>query len=415
MRRDAFRRWITVGAGIAALCALPGVIGALPVSAAPVAPAVLRARILAATDHPYQGLVSSAGALDVPALPQLGAVSSLLGGVTSIRTWFAGPDEWRTDVVGLTGEQDMYQTHFGTESWDFETGRITLVVGNPSIRLPRPQDVVPAQLGPRLLRTAGPADHLSALAPLKVAGISAAGLEIRPSSADSTIGRIDIWADPTTGVPLDVSVYARGSAKPALTTRFLDVQLTQPATSDVTFTPAPGLPVSTATTSDITSLLDDEARIPLPTSLAGSPASASLAGYGAAVSGYGSGFATFAVLYLGDRLGDSAMSAATSAGAAPVTFGKGGVGAPGTGRLIQTPLLSVVLARGQRFDQVFLLAGFTTPDALVRAAGDLLTYERDAFRYLSSACQAPPQTASGAAPSPPPGLAPLIARRCATK
>lgn len=406
VRRDAVRRWTAVGAGIAALCALPGLIGALPVSAAPVPPTALKARILAAADHPYQGLVSSAGALDVPALPQLGAVSSLLGGVTSIRTWFAGPDEWRTDVVGLTGEQDMYQTPFGTDSWDFETGQITQVVGNPSVRLPRPQDVVPPQLGLRLLHTAGPADRLSGLAPLKVAGISAAGLEIRPGSADSTIGRIDIWADPATGVPLQVAVYARGAVRAELTTRFLDVQLTEPAAADVTFLPAPGLPVSTATTSDVTSLLDNRALVPLPTSLGGLPKSASLAGYGAAVSGYGSGFATFAVLYLGDRLGDSAMSAATSGGAAPITFGNGGIGAPGTGRLIRTPLLSVVIARGQRFDQVFLLAGFTTPNVLVQAAGDLLTYERDAF--LELLCRAP----GGAAPSPLPGLAPLIARRC---
>ena len=411
VRRDAFRRWTAVGAGIAALCALPGVIGALPVSAAPVAPTALKARILAAADHPYQGLVSSAGALAVPSLPQLGAVSSLLGGVTSIRTWFAAPDQWRTDVDGLTGEQDMYQTSAGTVSWNFETGQITQVVGNPSVRLPRPQDVVPAQLGQRLLRTAGPSDRLSALAPLKVAGISAAGLEIRPASADSTIGRIDIWADPATGVPLQVAVYARGAARAELTTRFLDVQLTEPAVADVTFAPALGLPIATATTSDVTSLLDNRALIPLPTSLAGLPASASLKGYGAAVSGYGSGFSTFAVLYLGDRLGDSAMSAATSGGAAPVTFGTDGVGAPGTGRLIQTPLLSVVIARGQRFDQVFLLAGLTTPDVLVRAAGDLLTYERDAFQDLF--CLAPLQSAGGTAPSPPPGLAPLIARRCA--
>jgi hypothetical protein len=270
---------------------------------------------------------------------------------------------------------------------------------------------VPPQLALRLLHTAGPSDRLSALAPLKVAGISAVGLEIRPASADSTIGRVDIWADPSTGVPLQVAVYARAATRAELNTRFLDVQLTEPAAADVTFLPAPGLPVSTATTSDITSLLDNRARVPLPSSLAGLPASASLAGYGAAVSGYGSGFATFAVLYLGDRLGDSAMSAATSAGAAPVTFGNGGVGAPGTGRLIQTPLLSVVIARGQRFDQVFLLAGFTTPAVLVKAAGDLLTYERDAFRY---AFCVPPQP-GGAVPSPPPGLGQLIARRCAAQ
>lgn len=379
VRRDAYRRWIAVGTGIAALCALPSVLGALPVSAAAVAPATLEARILAAADHPYQGLVSTDGELDVPQLPQLGAVSSLLSGVTTMRTWFAGPGRWRTDVVGLTGEQDMYQTSSGTVSWDFETGHITEVAGDPTVRLPRPMDLVPAQLGLRLLHTAGPADRVSALPGLKIAGISAAGLEIRPSSADSTIGKVDIWADPATGVPLQVAVYARGAARAAISTRFLDVKLTTPSASDVTFNPAPGLPVSVATSSDVTTLLDRRAFIPLPKSLDGLPAAQSLAGYGAAVSGYGSGFTTFALLYLGDRLGDSAMSAATSGGAAPVTFGNDGVGAPGTGRLIQTPLLSVLLVRSSRFDQVFLLAGFTSPDVLVKAAGDLLTYERDPF------------------------------------
>lgn len=403
VRRDAYRRWIAVGTGIAALCALPSVLGALPVSAAAVAPAVLEARILASPGHPYQGYVTTDGRLDVPQLPQLGAVSSLLSGVTTMRTWYAGPDRWRTDVDSLTGEQDMYQTSSGTVSWDFETGHITEVVGNPTVRLPRPQDLVPAQLGLRLLHTAGPADRVSALPALNVAGIAADGLEIRPGSADSTIGRVDIWADPATGVPLEVAVYARGANQPAITTRFLDVELSSPSASDVTFDPAPGLPISVATSSDVTSLLDSRAFIPLPQSLDGLPAAQSLAGYGAAVSGYGSGFNTFAVLYLGDRLGDSAMTAATDGGASTVTFGNGGVGAPGTGRLIRTPLLSVLVVRSQRFDQVFLLAGFTSPDVLVKAAGDLLTYERNPFPAL---CFTP----NGA--TPPPGQAPSPFRRC---
>lgn len=406
VRRDAYRRWIAVGTGIAALCALPSVLGAFPVSAAAVAPAQLKARILASTDHPYQGYVSTDGELDVPQLPQLGAVSSLLSGVTTMRTWYSGPDRWRTDVVGLTGEQDMYQTSSGTVSWNFETGHVTEVVGDPTVRLPRPMDLVPAQLGLRLLHTAGPADRISALPALDVAGISAAGLEIRPASADSTVGKVDIWADPATGVPLQVSVYARGAARAAISTRFLDVKLTDPAASDVTFTPAPGLPVSVATSSDVTALLDNRAFIPLPPSLGGLPAAQSLSGYGAAVSGYGSGFTTFAVLYLGDRLGDSAMSAATAGGAAPVTFGNNGIGAPGTGRLIQTPLLSVLVVRSDRFDQVFLLAGFTSSDVLVKAAGDLLTYEREPLPQLCKAIDDGTTVTFG------PGQQQLIYRRC---
>jgi hypothetical protein len=401
VRRDAYRRWAVVGTGIAVLCALPSVVAALPVSAAPIAPTALEARILASADHPYQGYVVSDGALDIPQLPQLGAVSSLLSGETTIRTWFASPSQWRTDVDSLTGEQDMYQTSYGTVSWNFETGHITQIIGNPSVRLPRPDDVVPPRLALRLLHTAGPDDRISTLSPLDIAGISAVGLEITPSSADSTIGKVDIWADPATGVPLQVSVFARGASRAAINTRFLDVELTAPAASDVTFTPSADLPVSTATSSDVTALLDNRAFIPLPASLDGLSQSAKLAGYGASVSGYGSGFNTFAVLYLGDQLGDSAMTAATNGGAATVTFGNGGVGAQGTGRLIRTPLLSVLVVRGGRFDQVFLLAGFTSSDVLVKAAGDLLTYERDTsplyFLCRRGAGGAPP------APSQPPG------------
>ena len=45
----------------------------------------------------------------------------------------------------------------------------------------------------------------------------------------------------------------------------------------------------------------------------------------------------------------------------------------GTGRLIQTPLLSVVLAESDRFDRTYLLVGFVGPALLTQAAGDLLT------------------------------------------
>ena len=366
VRRDTYRRWGVVGAAIAALCALPGVVAALPVHAATIAPATLRARILAAAEHPYQGYVESDGGLDLPELPQLGTVSDLLSGSTMIRTWYSTPDLWRTDVLTATGEQDTYGTAGGTWSWNFETGQITRILGAPAVRLPRADDFVPPQLAQRLLHTAAATDKLVSLPARQVAGIAAAGLEIRPASPDTTIARVDVWADPATGVPLEVVVYGKASAAPVITTRFLDVELTTPADSTVDFVPADGIPVATAKSSDINSLLDSRARFPLPKELAGLPAAPALGEYGASVSGYGSGFATFAVLYLGDQVGDSAMSAATTAGAAPVTFTNG------TGLLIRTPLLSVLLVRSDQFDRVFLLVGFTSPDLLTTAAGDLL-------------------------------------------
>jgi hypothetical protein len=124
-----YRRWGVVGAAIAVLCSLPTVVAALPVHAAAIAPSALRARILTAADHPYQGYAESVGGLDLPEPPQLGAVSDLLSGLTTLRTWYSSPELWRTDVISATGEQDLYQTEVGTLSWNFETGQITQVLG----------------------------------------------------------------------------------------------------------------------------------------------------------------------------------------------------------------------------------------------------------------------------------------------
>jgi len=367
VRRDTYRRWAVVGVAIAVLCSLPSVVSALPVHTAAIAPDALRARMLASADHPYQGYVETDGRLNLPELPQLGTISSLLSGSTKIRTWFAAPDEWRTDVLTDTGEQDTYGTQVGTLSWNFETGQITQILGDPVVRLPRADDLTPPHLALRLLHTAAAGDKLVPLPARDVAGISAPGVEIRPVSPDTTITRVDLWADPATGVPVAVEVYGGGSSAPVITSRFLDFSSARPADSAAQFAVPDGVAVATANSSDINSLLDTRARFPLPAQLAGQAAKPVLDGYGADVSGYGSGFATFAVLFLGDRIGDSALSAATQAGAAPVTFPNG------TGRLIRTPLLSVLLVRSDRFDRIFLLVGLTGPELLTKAATDLLT------------------------------------------
>lgn len=404
VRRDTYRRWTVVGVAIATLCALPSVVSALPVHAPAVAPGDLRARMLASADHPYQGYVETDGRLNLPQLPQLGTVSSLLSGSTNIRTWFVAPNEWRTDVVTATGEQDVYQTDEGTLSWNFETGQITQILGDPAVRLPRADDLTPPKLGLRLLHTAAPGDKLVSLPALDIAGIAAPGLELRPASTNTTIARVDLWADPATGVPLEAAVYASSSSAPVITSRFLDFSSTRPADSAAQFDIPAGVPIATANSSDINSLLDARARFPLPGELAGQGAKPVLDGYAADVSGYGSGFATFAVLFLGDQIGDSAMNAATQAGAAPVTL------AHGTGRLIRTPLLSVLLVQSDRFDQTFLLVGFTSADLLTRAGTDLLgdldARFQQCFAPTTGQRQVQGQPPAGCGPGPAPAPAP---------
>jgi hypothetical protein len=103
-----------VACGVALLCGLPTIVGAWPVSASPLSAAALRARILHSADAPYQGYVESSVDLDLPSLPDLGDVSSLLDGVTDQYAWYRSPGQWRADVVTGTSETDTYQTSLGT-------------------------------------------------------------------------------------------------------------------------------------------------------------------------------------------------------------------------------------------------------------------------------------------------------------
>ncbi len=92
------------------------------------------------------------------------------------------------------------------------------------------------------------------------------------------------------------------------------------------------------------------------------------------------------------------MNAATQAGAAPVTLPHG------TGRLIRTPLLSVLLVQSDRFGRTFLLVGFTSADLLIRAATDLLGDVDARFQQCFAPAQG--QRPAGCGPGPPPAPAP---------
>ena len=103
-------------------------------------------------------------------------------------------------------------------------GRFTYVSGESSVRLPRGADLMPPDLARRLLDLAE-GDPVTALPGRRVAGVDAAGLRITTDAPQSTIGHIDIWADPDTGLPLQVEITARNAERPILVTRFLDLRM----------------------------------------------------------------------------------------------------------------------------------------------------------------------------------------------
>jgi hypothetical protein len=370
VRRDRLRRWSLVAGAAAVLVVVPTVVEALPVEIAPIEPARLAEKILRSAQRPYQGYAESSGRLGVPELPNLTQVSSLLTGTTRIRSWYDSPTRWRFDVLSPLGnERDTYGTPLGEAIWDYGANLLTQVVGDQPVRLPRAGDVLPPDLARRVLSAAA-GDPLSPLPARREAGVSAAGLRVRPADPDTSIGQVDIWADPDTGLPVRVEVSARGADQPVLVSRFLELTQSRPEASVLTLDKPVDGGFTVTSEPDIARALGGIAPVLFPDRLAGrSFVSSELVGL-PGIGQYGTGLSTFVVLALPGRLAGSTTEAARKAGASDLAL------PGGTGVLLSVPPVSVVIARSSVARRSYLLAGLVVPSVLSTAAAELSTVPR---------------------------------------
>lgn len=355
-------RWAAVAAGVALLCAIPALVAALPVPGSALTAAQLRARIVDSATVAYQGYAQSNVSLGLPHLPDLSDVTSLLDGSTDQYAWYRSPTAWRADVLTAAGEDDTYQTGSGIFSWQYGRDLLTRVIGSEPVRLPRAADLLPPALARRLLAYAGTSARQYRLPSQRVAGVDAAGLRLVPVGQATTIGAVEIWADPATGLPVRAEIFTRGAGAPVLVTEFLDLSIAAPPVATVTPGPMPGADFSTARLPDVDGVLNAFAP-PLPGRLDGYRRTPNPGGL-PDVAAYGTGFARFAVLPLPRSTGTSAMTTASAAG--------GAISMPGgSAVLVQTPLLTVLLASAPG-GPVYLLTGTVTAGPLERAAAALL-------------------------------------------
>jgi hypothetical protein len=372
VRRESLRRWSLVSAGVATLCLLPAAVAAWPAGpAAGLDPAELRERILASADLPYQGYVTTDGRTGLPALPELAEVTGLLGGSARIRAWYAGPDSWRVAELTTIGERDTYRASDGHYRWDFERNLLTVVTGEPVVWLPGASDVVPPALARELLGLDG---RLEPLPARRVAGVDAAGVRLVPEDPDTAVGRVDVWADPSTGLPVQVEVSGRSGADPAFTSRFR--QLRQAAPDPAVLTPpvAPdGAGVTVTSAAKISEALAAALSGELPDTLAGrarrSPAATAGIGGGAI---YGTGFSTVVVLALPGRLGGEMIDTGRNGGGTPVPV------ADAEAYELRASLLTALVVHAdhalvdRNTIHTWLLAGPVEPELLRRAAAELV-------------------------------------------
>lgn len=356
------RRWLLVAAGAVALAgAVPAVEG-LPVTARTEA-GDLRRRILEGGAQPWTGLAEVTGRLTLPDLPALESTTALFTDVTRVRAHVAAPDRWRADELTPVGERDVYRLGRREYVWDFGFDQLTELTGSPALRLPRPADLLPPELGRRLLGRV-PDDPVDTLPGRRVAGRAAVGLRLSPADADTTVGRVDVWAEPDTGLPMRVEVAPRSAPdRPLLVTTMHDVDLRAPDDAALTPPRPPGSADVRAAANDLGGALRVLDATPPPARLAGRPR-VTLTGEdlpGVAV--YGAGLTGFVLVPVSRGIAGRVLDGASAAGGVPITVPRG------RAVRVATPLLSLAVRSGRGGS--VLLVGTVGPDVLERAVADL--------------------------------------------
>lgn len=375
VRRETRLRWLAVAVTFLLLASLPQLIRMLPVRAAAVPVGTLVARIAASAGQPYQGYAVSTGAAGIPTLPQLDDVTGLFDGDSSLRIWYASPARWRVDAIDLAGERDVYHSAGTDTVWDYGENQLITVVGTVQLRLPRASDLAPPDLARRVLAAARPtgpgapaAATYSALPDRGVAGLAAAGVRLTPTDPETTVAHIDIWADPRTGLPLEVDVAARGVRAPVLVSRMLDVTLGAP--DDATVTPPatpPGAGSFVTTNPDIGRVLRSLGLGDLPDRLDGMDRNNSGLGILSGIGAYGTGFRQVVAVSLPGRLGLRAYDAAVNVGGVEQPYPNG------SSVIVTTPLIGVMIVQSNH-SGTFIVAGMVGADVLAAVARDLVAW-----------------------------------------
>ncbi|UQX88090.1 hypothetical protein M6D93_17615 [Jatrophihabitans telluris] len=358
------RRWTIVVAAVATLIGLSLLVAARPAPASGLSAADLRGRVLASAGMPYSGYAEAVGSLSLPVTTSFSSLTDLLGGRTQLRVWFAGPAQWRVDQLSLVGESDTYRDHDGTITWDYERSRATFaeVGADGQVRLPVATDLLPPELGRRLLSQAQP-DELARIGQQRIAGHAAAGLRLVPRQTGSTITRVELWVDEASGIPLKVQVYA-GAGSADVSTSFLDFSASPPAERDTAFSTPVGANLQVERGLDVPGLVRRFAHGTPPPALAGVARNDQLGALAGTdrIGVYGRGITEFIAAPLPDRLAGSLLSQLEKVPSAV----KDAVGIH-----VAVGPVSLLLATASPTRSAWLLTGSVTSSLLNTAAADL--------------------------------------------
>jgi hypothetical protein len=352
-------RWLVVLVAAAAFIATPLLITARPAAPSDISAAELAGRIAQSASVGWSGYVETAGTLQVPDSDSFATLVQLLGEDTRLRVWWRSADDWRVDRIRSTGETDQFRQGKGIVRWVFESETATYSPVS-TIRLPDASDLLPTTFARSLLQGVRESE-VTRLPARRIAGINAAGLRLKPNEKTTTVGQVDMWADPVSGLPLQVELYGLGEQRPVITTTLRELKLGVPSETATHFRLAEGVRVNYEPSVDVAAAANAFAPYDLPLSLAGL---ASRNGVDpGAVGIYGRGPTTLIALPLRGQVARPLRQQLQDRGGAQITA---------VGTLVPVGPVELLITPFRGRGGAFLLAGTVRSETLQQAAAELL-------------------------------------------
>ena len=208
------------------------------------------------TGTAYSGTVEQSSDLGLPDVSALGsapggdAASSAIELITGSHTahvFVGGPTAQRVQVLDGFAERDAIRN--GDSVWLYDSKQreaVHVTASAPTGAAPT-ATVTPAEAAQKLLDAIEPSTGVEVVDTARVAGRAAYELRLTPGDADTLVGSVVLSVDAETGLPLAVSVTAKGESDPAFSVRFSKISFDSPDPSLFEFTPPSGTAVTEKT------------------------------------------------------------------------------------------------------------------------------------------------------------------------
>jgi outer membrane lipoprotein-sorting protein len=207
----------------------------------------------------FSGTVEQSSELGLPALPSgapsddgMASALELLTGTHTARVFVDGADRARVQVTDDFAERDVVRN--GSDVWTYDSAKkaamhVVLPAGSePHVRADGTDAALtPAQLAHAALDRLTPSTAVSLGENTSVAGRPPYDHLLTPKSPDTLVGDVSVAVDAATGMPLRVSIAAKGHDDSAVTVAFTKVTLQRPEAGLFAFTPPAGTAVTQKT------------------------------------------------------------------------------------------------------------------------------------------------------------------------